>query len=118
VPAANPNDGPAIDIEPAVLEIETPEVQPTRASILAAFNRKEPPPERAAPPTTSPQPAPQPRPARQAAPAEPEMSDEGWEEVIAGFVAGNVNWNRRRLGGEPGSEDCRAPRSVLRRFGL
>jgi hypothetical protein len=105
VPAAPPDDGRPVTAG--------------RAAVLAAFARNRTPP--------SPQPAPPPaRPAerpwfageRQAAPAEREMTDEGWEELIAGFVAGNVNWNRRRLGGEPGSQDCRAPRSVLRRFGL
>jgi hypothetical protein len=62
---------------------------------------------------------PQPRPAqRQAGPIEPEMTEEAWEELISGFVAGNVNWNVRRLGAEPGSPDCQAPRSVLKRHGL
>jgi hypothetical protein len=60
-PVANPDDRPAIGAEPAAVDAEMPEAQPTRASILAAFNRnkQERPPERAAPPTTPPQPRPQ-----------------------------------------------------------
>jgi hypothetical protein len=89
-------------------------VAPTRESVLAAFARNRTPP----PPAPQPRPAqPQPRPPERLAEPEP-ISDEGWEELIAGFMAGMVNWNVRRLGGEPGSQDCRAPRSVLRRFGL
>jgi hypothetical protein len=48
--------------------------------------------------------------------AEP-ISREGWDEV-GGYVAGNVNWNVKRLGTPPGSPDCRAPRDVLRSFRL
>jgi hypothetical protein len=55
---------------------------------------------------------------RQVELAEPKMSDEGWEELISGYVAGNVNWNVRRLGAPPGDPNCRAPRDVLRSFGL
>jgi hypothetical protein len=131
-PVASPDDGPAIDAEPGLAAApasdvpEVPEAAPPpaappddrkpvaegRQQVLAAFARNRTPP--------SPQPAPpQPRPVvRQVEPAEFEMTEEAWEELIAGFVAGNVNWNMRRLGGEPGSQDCRAPRSVLRRFGL
>jgi hypothetical protein len=42
----------------------------------------------------------------------------GWEELVSGFVAGNVNWNTKRLGAPPGDPDCRAPRDLLRSFGL
>jgi hypothetical protein len=64
-----------------------------------------------------PQPAQQhPQPERQ---PEPErISDDGWEEIIAGYKAGMVHWNVRRLGPEPGQPGCRAPRNVLRGFGL
>jgi hypothetical protein len=45
-PAAILVDRPAIGAEPAAVDAEMPEAQPTRASILAAFNRnkQEPPP--------------------------------------------------------------------------
>ncbi len=46
------------------------------------------------------------------------MSDEGWEELVAGFMAGMVNWSVGRLGPEPGQPNCRAPRHILRSFGL
>jgi hypothetical protein len=115
-PGAMPDDGLAIDAEPAAVDAKPP-AEATRATILAAFNRNRTP--------ASPQPAsPQPRPAvrqverppeRQ---AEPSISREGWEELVSGYVAGNVNWNARRLGSPPGSPDCRAPRDVLRSFGL
>ena len=81
--------------------------EPTRDSILAAFARNRVPP----------QPVPQPRPAVRQAEPEP-ISEEGWEEIIAGFMAGMVHWNVRRLGPEPGHPDCRAPRNILRSFGL
>jgi hypothetical protein len=93
-----------------------------RAAVLAAFSRNRTPP--------SPQPA-SPQPPRQAPPqarqAErqderpPErqpISREGWEEFVSGFVAGNVNWNVKRLGAPPGDPNCRAPRDLLRSFGL
>jgi len=49
--------------------------------------------------------------------AEP-ISREGWEELVSGYVAGNVNWNVKRLGAPPGDPNCRAPRDLLRSFGL
>jgi hypothetical protein len=92
-----------------------------REQVLAAFKRNGTSPQPAAPQPATPPPRPQERPwfagERQATP-EPEMSDEGWEELIAGFVAGNVAWNTRRLGPEPGNHGCRAPQSVLRRYRL
>ena len=89
-------------------------VAPTRESVLAAFARNRTPP----PPAPQPRPAqPQPRPPERLAEPEP-ISDEGWEELIAGFMAGMVNWNVRRLGPEPGQPGCRAPRNILRSFGL
>jgi hypothetical protein len=117
-PVAMPEDRPAIDAEPAAVDAKPP-AEPTRASIMAAFNRPRQP--QPAPPQHQPAQRQAERPwfagERQAAP-EPEMSDEGWEELIAGFVAGNVVWNTRRLGPEPGNHGCRAPQSVLRRYRL
>jgi hypothetical protein len=84
----------------------------TRDSILAAFARNRVPPQ----PVPQPQPS-QPRPPQRQAEREP-ISEEGWEEIIAGFMAGMVHWNVRRLGPEPGHPDCRAPRNILRSFGL
>ena len=85
--------------------------EPTRDSILAAFARNR------VPPQPVPQPVPQPRPPQRQAEPEP-TSDDGWEEIIAGFMAGTVNWNVRRFGPEPGQPGCRAPRNILRSFGL
>jgi hypothetical protein len=118
-PDANPGDGPAIGAEPAAADAKPP-AEPTRASILAAFNRKEPLPERAAPPTMSPRPTPpQPRPTqRQAGPVEPEFSDAAWDEFCAGFRFGTLKWNTRRLGPEPFQPGCRAPKHILKRNGL
>jgi hypothetical protein len=137
-PVAVPDDGLAIDAEPAAVDAKpraapakeafqtTPcgspaklPAEPTRESIMAAFNRPRQP--QPAPPQHQPAQRQAERPwfagERQATP-EPEMSDEGWEELIAGFVAGNINWNARRLGPEPGNHGCRAPQSVLRRYRL
>jgi hypothetical protein len=41
-----------------------------------------------------------------------------WEEVVAGYVAGNVDWNRSRLGPRPGEPNCRAPAEVLEENGF
>jgi hypothetical protein len=97
-PAAPPDDGAP--------------VAAGREQVLAAFARNRTPP-----PLAAPQPAQQhPQPERQ---PEPErISDDGWEEIIAGYKAGMVHWNVRRLGPEPGQPGCRAPRNVLRGFGL
>jgi hypothetical protein len=93
----------------------TADVAPTRESVLAAFARNRVPPQPVAP---QPRPAqPQPRPPERRTEPEP-ISDESWEELIAGFMAGMVNWNTRRLGPEPGQPGCRAPRNILRSFGL
>jgi hypothetical protein len=46
---------------------------------------------------------------------------EGWEELVSGYVAGNVNWNTRRLGSPPGSPDYRrfyTARAGEQHFGL
>jgi hypothetical protein len=111
-PESHPDDGPAIDPTteaPPAPHIGTPE--PTRDSILAAFARNRTPPQ------SAPQPVPQPRPTeRQAVPEA--ISDDGWDELIAGFMAGTVNWSARRLGPPPGDRNCRAPRHILRSFGL
>jgi hypothetical protein len=107
MPAANLDDRPALDPPteaPPAPYVDTPE--PSRESILAAFSRNRVPP---APPVLQPRPT-EPEPER--------ISDEGWEELIAGYVAGTVNWNTRRLGPEPGDPNCRAPRHILRSFGL
>ena len=82
-----------------------------RDQVLAAFARS-----RA---QALPQPAPpQPRPQRQAVPAEPEMTEEAVDELIAGWRVGNLAWPKRLLGAEPGHPDCRLSPSVLRRNGL
>jgi hypothetical protein len=120
-PGANPNDGPAGSAgaaEPLHVVDADRIGSPSRESILAAFARNRVPPQPVAPQPRPPEPVPQPRPQRQAAPAEPQMSEEAWEELVAGYVAGNVNWNVRRLGPEPGQPNCRAPRHILRSFRL
>jgi len=111
-PVANPDDGPAGSAgaaEPLHVVDADRIGSPSRESILAAFNRNRTPPQPA------PQPVPQPRPPERQA---EQISDEGWEELIAGFMAGMVNWNTRRFGPEPGQPGCRAPRNILRSFGL
>jgi hypothetical protein len=40
-----------------------------------------------------------------------------WDEVVAGYAAGNVEWNRSRLGPRPGEPNCRAPAEVLKENG-
>jgi hypothetical protein len=116
MPVASPDA--AIGAEPAAVDTKPP-AEPTRESILAAFARNRTSPQPAAPQPAAPQPRPAVRqvertPERQAEP----VSREGWEELVGGYVAGNVNWNTRRLGAPPGSPNCRAPRDVLRSFGL
>jgi hypothetical protein len=39
-----------------------------------------------------------------------------WGEVVAGFKAGNVTWNRA-LGPQPGQPGCKVPAEVLREHG-
>jgi hypothetical protein len=89
----------------------------TRDSILAAFARNRVPPQPVAPQPRPAQPQPRP-PERQAERQTEAISQEGWEELIAGYMAGMVNWNVRRLGPEPGQPGCRAPRNILKSFGL
>jgi hypothetical protein len=60
-------------------DTETPG-EPTRESILAAFNRPRAPPQPVVP---------QPRPPERQV---EDLSDEGWEELLAGFMAEMVNW--------------------------
>jgi len=56
---------------------------------------------------------PQPGPPERQAERHPEaIGREDWEELVAGFVAGNVKWNGKRLGAEPGQPGCRAPRGA------
>jgi hypothetical protein len=89
-----------------------------REQVLAAFARNRTP---ASPEPAAPQPRPPERPwfvGPKAPQPKSEMTEEAWEELISGFVAGNVNWNARRLGPEPGNPGCRAPQSVLRRYRL
>jgi hypothetical protein len=113
-PVANPDEGPEIDIEPAALETETPEIQPTefqskldpagRDAVLAAFSRN----------WMSPQPAtPQPRPQVQTD-REP-LSEAAIDELLAAYAVGNLPWPRRLLGPEPGHPHCRIPHAVLKR---
>jgi hypothetical protein len=111
------NRTPSLDLpDGQVPEAGAPPVAEGRAAVLAAFARS-----RAL--ASSQSAPPQPRPAVRQVERPPErqaepISREGWEELVSGYVAGNVNWNPRRLGAPPGSPDCRAPRDVLRSFGL
>jgi hypothetical protein len=107
---APPDEAAAGPVVPAPSPDAKPAVPDGRAAVLAAFKRN----------GTSPQPRPAVRqvertPERQ---AEPPISREGWEELVSGYVAGNVNWNVKRLGAPPGDPNCRAPRDLLRSFGL
>ena len=115
-PETSPNDEPGPMAATLLADYAMPDAEavsisplgePMRDSILAAFARNRVPP----------QPVPQPRPPQRQAEPEP-ISEEGWEEIIAGFMAGTVNWNVRRLGPEPGQPGCRAPRHILRSFRL
>jgi hypothetical protein len=83
-----------------------------REAVRAAFARNRVPPQ---PP--APQPQAKPQPVRQAEHQPEEISREGWEELVAGFVAGTVDWGRR-LGPPPGEKGCLAPKDILRRSGL
>jgi hypothetical protein len=120
-PETSPNDEPGPMAATLLADYAMPDAEAvsrsplgesTRDSILAAFARNRVPPQ----PVPQPQPS-QPRPPQRQAEREP-ISEEGWEEIIAGFMAGMVHWNVRRLGPEPGHPDCRAPRNILRSFGL
>jgi hypothetical protein len=108
-PEASPQQPAAPSNGNAGIDPTTADAAPTRESVLAAFARNR------VPPHPAPQPVPQPPPPERQA---EQISDEGWEELIAGFMAGMVNWNRRRLGPEPGQPGCRAPRHILRSFRL
>jgi len=111
-PDATPGDRPATDAEPAAEPAEMPVAQPTRSSILAAFNRNRTPPQ-----PTPPQPRPpERRVERQAQPAS--LSEDAVDELIAGWQAGNLAWPRKLLGEEPGHPGCRLSREALRRNGL
>jgi hypothetical protein len=46
------------------------------------------------------------------------FTDEGWVEIIAGWLVGNVTWSRRRLGPAPGEQGCQVPQHVLKEYGL
>jgi hypothetical protein len=85
-----------------------------RESILRAFKRAVPEPA-PKPATERPWFAPGP-------PKEPPVTDgfvdESWEFFVEGFKTGALPWNTRRLGPRPGEPGCRAPRRVLRSFGL
>jgi hypothetical protein len=111
------------DLSSPILATSKPADQiDARDTILRAFlrNRPQPPPAPQPAPPRSPQPA-QPRPPERQAErrAQPEpISEAAWEEFVAGFMAGNINWNARRLGPEPGQPGCRAPQRILRSFGL
>jgi hypothetical protein len=75
-----------------------------RESVLAAFARNRTPPQPAAP---------QPRPPERQ--AEPEITEAAFDEYVAGWVAGNIEWPRRMLGPAPGESGCRVPLPVLKR---
>jgi hypothetical protein len=139
-PGAMPDDRPAIDAESAAVDAEPraapakeafqttpcgspakppkPPAEPTRESIMAAFNRPRQP--QPAPPQHQPAQRQPERPwfagERQAAP-EP-LSDAAVDELVAGWKAGNLAWPRKLLGEEPGHPDCRVSRAALRRNGL
>jgi hypothetical protein len=121
-PQPMPEDRPAIDAEHAAVDAE-PRAQPTRASVLAAFNRNRTTPQPATPQPPRPAP-PQPRPAERpwfAGPEVPhpesEMTDDGWRFVLEGFVVGSVAWAKKH-GPGPGTEGCRVPRRILKEFGF
>jgi hypothetical protein len=80
-----------------------------RDQVLAAFARKTPP----QPATPQPRP-PERRVERQARPVESEMTEEGYDEIVAGWVAGNLAW-ARKWGPPPGEAGCRVPIAVLKR---
>jgi len=119
-PPAN-GSGPSGDnaAEPAADDAKTPG-EPSRESILVAFNRKPPVAglqgqkqehrDREQPKPATPQPRPQPRPQVQT-----DLSEAAIDELLAGFAVGNLPWPRRLLGPDPGHPDCRIPLAVLKR---
>jgi hypothetical protein len=48
---------------------------------------------------------------------EPDAQQFDWLELVSGYRAGNVAWNRERLGPPPGAPGCVAPIAVLRGAG-
>jgi hypothetical protein len=80
-----------------------PDAVPGREAIAAALRRGRTPPQPATP---------QPRPERQ---AEPEITEAAFDEYVAGWVAGNIEWPRQMLGPAPGESGCRVPVAVLKR---
>jgi hypothetical protein len=113
---------PSPDVAAAAPVVPAVPVPDGRAAVLAAFNRTRTPPSPPPAPPQPPRPAPpQSRQVQRQVERPPErqaISRGGWEELVSGFVAGNVNWNTKRLGAPPGDPDCRAPRDLLRSFGL
>ena len=49
--------------------------------------------------------------------AEPEITEAAFDEYVAGWVAGNIEWPRRMLGPAPGESGCRVPVAVLKTVG-
>jgi hypothetical protein len=43
------------------------------------------------------------------------MSEAGLDEIVAGWLAGNLEWPQRMLGPAPGESGCRVPLPVLKR---
>jgi hypothetical protein len=48
----------------------------------------------------------------------PTVQSLDWDEVVAGYTAGNVDWYRNRLGPRPGEAGCRALAEVLEENGF
>jgi hypothetical protein len=105
-----PPSGDAAELGPTAASLmrkfgkDAPEGEPTRESIIAALRRGR----------TAPQPAtPQPGPAQRQ--VEPEITETAFDEYVAGWVAGNLEWPRQMFGPAPGENGCRVPVAVLKR---
>jgi hypothetical protein len=102
IEADQPKDEPTVAQPPRV---EAPKGEATRESIIAAFKRPQQPKALA------------PKPPSQIEGDEDEISETMWEEFVSGYWAGNVPW-MKRLGPAPGRQGCRAPISILQKYGM